>query len=758
MRDDVRTLVTVLKLMPDNKLTELGLNREMVASLSATFNEMTPLQAAMLHRQAGASQPWDPTSAAAIKAMPPALQRGAAALADHGPLTDKDIAGLGQFRGELVRLLDRIDKLPPETRKSLNTESLRSQMHQLGDAPPDILFMIRHNVPDDMIDALSENVTFMERIANLSDADRKDLEQFRSDLASAFKPLEQGADAPAGTKSFEELTAGLEPAHLALLKQGMSRFGNWQTALPAFYQAVAAPDLRDRMRSLEGPSPDLNALASLEAFRQQTLADINSAAGGTGIDTPLLERAKRGIQTAPVQRLELMRAALNSLPEGATARDRLSVVSLADPINFNCFIDMPSPVPDINLDFICNPIESALTAIRDGIVTTVNTIVNGVKSALETTINTVKGALETAINAVKSTVDGIVNGITNLANQIWNFIKTVPDLAWNAIKSALNLLLSIEIKNGVTVRDLVGRGVEHALTSMKTLLGLAEGWWTAVSTFTLPLIPCPPAGFHTPFGDVGDGAASDNYGRYRLVIDGIIEMIPDTEVSLFIKIPAQVLYMAFDFLGLCLEQAAANADNALAAERHSLVLTEFSNLQSYVGTQVTGLAATQGNQTTQILNLVNTQSTNVRSTVTNQSLAIQAVLNTENDTIQNLVNSEATEIKNLIQAESDSTQADIKAFQTLALRLTIEKTLRAGNNHEIAHLQLLEPLGHLRLVSDIVRDAINATKATNQPIGNAESDYAKGAEAMNAGREKEAFRLFTKAYQQATSKTGSGTD
>ena len=762
MRDDVRTLVAVLKLMPDEKLTELGLNREMVAALNATFTEMTPLQAAMLHRQATTARPWDSLSAAAMKTLPPALQRGAAALAEHGPLTDKEIAQLGEFRSNLMGLLDRIDKLPPETRASLNTDALRTQMQQISQAAPDVMFMIRHNVPDEMVESLTDNIAFMERIANISDAEKKDLEQFRSDFASAFSPLAQaqaeGAPPAEGTKSFDEMIAGLQPAELSILKQGLSRFGNWQTAMPVLYQAAVSPDVRDRMVALEGPAADVNALASLEAFRQQTLMELASM---QAVDTGLLERATKGLQTAPAQNLELVRSALASLPAGSSASDRLSVVSLGypPPVTLNCgTIDFPSPVPDLSLAFLCNPIASAFTTIRNAVLDAVDAVVAGVQTALNTTINGIKTALEAAVSAVTNAVNGIINGIEDLANDIWNFIKTVPDLAWEAIQFALNALLEIEIKDGVTVRDLVGRGVQHALTSMRTLLGLAGDWWTAISSFTLPLIPCPPAGFHTPFGDVGDGAASDNYGRYRLVIDGIIEMIPDTEVSLFIKIPAQILYMAFDFLGLCLEQAAANADNALAAERHSIVITNFANLSTYIGTQVGGLTVTQGNQTTQILNLVNTQSLNVRSRVTNESLSIQALLNAENDVIQNLVNTESTEIRNLIQAESDATQTDIKVFKDLALRLTIEKTLRAGNNHEIAHLQLLEPLGHLRLVSDIVRDAINATKATNQPIGNAESDYAKGAEAMNAGREKEAFRLFTKAYQQAASRTGSGTD
>ena len=67
--------------------------------------------------------------------------------------------------------------------------------------------------------------------------------------------------------------------------------------------------------------------------------------------------------------------------------------------------------------------------------------------------------------------------IVDTVNDVWAFIQTLPAKAWDAIKSALNMLLDIEIKNGVTVRDLVASGAESALNSMRTLLGLAGDWW-----------------------------------------------------------------------------------------------------------------------------------------------------------------------------------------------------------------------------------------------------------------------------------------
>ena len=748
MRDDVLSLVAILKVLPDARLKELGVDRQTVTALDATFTDMTPLQVAMLQRKASETAAWGASGAAAMKSLPAPLQRGAAALAQHGPITTADVDQLEKFRSELVAVLRRIDNLPPETRKSLKAEQLRNQVHQLGLASPDALFMVRHNVPEAMMTSLDQSVAFLERIANLSDAELQDLEKFRTDLGGVFKELEQG-ETSAETVTAEEMLASLGPEHLSLLKDGMEKFGNWRAALPVLYRTLASPDLPGRLQLVQGTNPDPGAIASLENFRQETLAFIDAEAAPAGIDAELIKRARLGLANAQPGRLEIMRMSLQSLPAHTSVKDRLSI-ALMEEINFNCVVTMPDPIPNINLDFICNPIEDALETIRDGIVGTVNTIVNGVKTALETTISTVSSALNSAISAVSNTVNSIISSIESLATQIWDFIQTVPSLAWNAIQSALNLLLDIEIRNGVTVRHLVASGAETAMTSMRTMLGLAGNWWQAVSTFTLPAIPCPPAGFHTPFGNVGEGAAAANYGRYKLVIENIIDMIPDTETSLAIKIPAQVLYMAFDFLGLCLEQAASDADQAQATERHNIVLANFDSLETYISGQIAGLSATSQSQGDAMTTLINTESSSVLTTLQFESGAIQTHLNSKSTAIQASLISESAEITSLVQSESDSTQQDLSDFRKLNLRLIIERVLQAGVGAEVAFLQLLEPLGHLGLVRDIVAETIAAMSATQQSIGQAQVLFDTGVALMNAGREKEAFKEFGKAYRDAT--------
>jgi hypothetical protein len=748
MRDDVRTLTKVLSLLPDEKLKELGVDRATVDALEKTIDGITPLEAAMLQRQLSERGPWEARSAAAVGAMPPALQRGAAALAQHGPLTEKDVAELGNFRSELTALLGRIDQLPDDTKKTLKIDDFRAQLGRLDAASPDMLFMVRHNVTPQMLTALEDNVAFLEQVAGLTDEELARLETFRGELTSAFEELEEQGSGQQGP-GIREMLAGLEPSHLMLLEKGMSQFGRWQTALPVFYRTLASPDLAPRIALLQGPTPDPAAVAELESFRASTLVEIEAAAALPDADAQLIARARERLATLPLERLELMRMTLRNMPPTATAADRLSVVSLHE-IDFNCYVSMPDPVPNISLDFICNPIEDALEAIEHSIISTVNTIVASVQSALNTAISSMSAVLNTAISAVTSTVNSLVSSITDTVTTISDFIMTIPDLAWDAMKMALDLLLDIEIRNGVTLRDLVADGAEEGLAAMKTLMGLAGDWWSAISSFTLPMIPCPPSGFHTPFGDVGDGAAADNYARYHLLIEGLIGLIPDTETSLAIKIPAQVAYMLYDFLGVCLEQAAADADAAEMTARHNLVLTNFGALETHIRTEVAGLALTNSSNTDDLTNLINGQSADVRNTVVVESAAIQELLRTRGTSTRTLISNESDEIQTLIRNEGEETRSDLDAFHDMHLRLTIERVLQAGVGREMALLQLLEPLGHLGLVGDIVRETLDAMDATSQGIGIARKSYDEAVALMNAGREKEAFKAFSAAYRAAT--------
>jgi hypothetical protein len=773
LREDVRALAQVLKLVPDSKLAELGIDRKMVDSLEQTFDGMTPLQATML-RQHAMGGAWREQTATALQAFPPALRRGAAALAEHGPLTDDDVTALHAFRDELIGLMSRIEKLSPEARrnlKGLNADGLRAEIARLEKAPPDILFMVRHNMPRETLQSLRTNIEFLEKISSFDAGETAELERFRGELANAFRQVHgQGEEEWADV---DAMLAGLGPQHLFVLKQRMDSLGGWQTALPAVYQTLADPRTSERLRMLQGAAPDPVAAASLESFRLQALGYIDAVRSTPGLDAALVTKARTIVETAPLDRLELIRLADARLPASASPSERLSVVSLHE-INFNCSLSMTA-IPEVcfpevcfgelgctpayctpavtvtaSFDVVCNPIEDALETVEHSITSTANAAVATMRSQIEAALASVESSINSSIAAVNSVIDTSVAFITDTVDDIWAFVQTIPDLAWSAIKEALNALLDIEIRNGVTVRDLVAEGAEQALTSMKTLLGLSQGWWNAVSTFTLPAIPCPPAGFHTPFGDVGDGAAAANYARYRLMIDGIINMIPDTETSLAVKVPAQVTYMLFDFLGLCLEQAAAEADAAESLGRHELVLANFANMQIFVSSQIAGLTASSNSQTTSLLTLLTNQNAATQSTVVAESQAIQSLINSQTSSTQTLVENESEEIQTLLRNEGEDTRDQMGDFRALTLRMTIEQVLQAGVSDEIGSLQLVAPWGHLSEVRKIVEETIESMTIAQEGIGQARKYFDGGVQLMDAGKYKEAFRQFINAYRETT--------
>jgi len=317
--------------------------------------------------------------------------------------------------------------------------------------------------------------------------------------------------------------------------------------------------------------------------------------------------------------------------------------------------------------------------------------------------------LENAINAVES----VVNDVVTIATNIWNFIQTLPQLAVNAIKAAFDALLDIEIANGVTLRALLQQGVEGAINAMQTALGLAGDWWAAIQGFTLPEIPCPPRNTWTPFGQVGSSDAVRNYSKYKFILDKLIEMIPDTEVSLPVKISAQVLYAGFEYLGVCLEFEADAVDEETNDNRWSNSATNQTSI----------LAAISGHD-------VN---------MTNQHAALSTQLGNQGAAISTLIQNESTTIQNKVQTASD-----------LNLRLAIEESLQSGEGNELALFQLPSPWGQLDLVREIVSSSIDAMLAMGQSVGQASKYLAKGDGLMLDGDYKEAFEEFQKAYRELT--------
>lgn len=687
-RNDVAALIEVLKLLPDTRLQELGLDRNMVDSLDRAFKEMGPLDAAALQKQLSDAGPWADRKASALASLPPALQKGAAELARHGELTPEDLASLDQFRSKITSLLERIDRLPDDTKSGINIGSLGQTIASLAGARPEMLFMMRSQMPQETLERLDETVTLLEKISSFDDADIAALEQFRGEITATF---ESAAGAGASAGEVREKFASLGPGELYLLQSAMSRDPRWQLTMPAIMRTIASPDLQTRVKALQAPEPDPQQVAMLEAFRQNTIAYVSTLEGKPAAD------ARETLAKASLAQLEFIRSTMAALPNDAPPDTIASIASRLGP-DFSCTIGLGeicllgacASLGTLDLNFICNPINDAI----DGVSNAVTSLTNFVDEQLA---------------SVTGFVQSLIDGVTSVVTQIWGFVQTIPQLAWEVIKQAFDELLEIEI-SGVPIKVLISAGLQEAVPALQSALGLAGEWWNAIAAFTLPTIPCPPAGFHTPFGDVGTGEAVDTYKQYKFFLDTIIDLIPDTEVCLTVKIPAKVLYAAFDFLGTCLENAKGAADEQLAADRHTTVTTSLGDLSLQVGGSTTLLS-------TQLLAGFN---------------ALQLQLTNASTTTDALINSESTEAQDLLK------------------RLLIESSLQAGTAGSIAEFMLPSRMGgYIELVQTIVRETIDSMVATGQKVYEAEKFFGIAVALVNQASYKDAYRNFQKAYSEA---------
>ncbi len=706
-RDDVGTIAAVLKMLPDAKLQELGIQRPMLDSLQTAVGQLSPVQSGVLEQKLSTSKAWQVNSAAAIDGMPPALQKGAAALAKHGPLTKDDVKELEKFRSDVIALLYRVNGWPEATKKTLNVDDLGANIVQFDKASPELVFMLRAQMPDGTLQRLTDAVGIMDRVANLSDSDKQGLEKFRGDLENLVAKGDQSAAA-------RQKVDALSPAELMILKD------SWSDTTPLYLSAMSDPGLQQRLQAVRQPNPDPAIVASLEEFRANTLGYLDTLGGS--VDAKQIATARDAVAHAPLAKLELLRTATTATRDVAPS----TFVKAATDLSLNCVVGLGSidlgalgsfSLGSIDFNWICGPIQNAINAVAGEI----SSAVNAATTFLTNTINTVQNALQSAINAVTNTVDTLVNGIISTVNTIWNFVQTIPNLVWQALQSAINAFLDINLGGGLTIRTLISGGISQVVPALQNALNLGESFWNSLND-SLPLLPCPPAGFSTPFGTVGTDEAVVKYNRYHFFLDKIVGMIPSDAISLEVKIPAEVLYSAWDYLGVCLQDAANAAQSAQQDARYTNVTTLLGNLSNQGASNTTLLSQQLTVAFGNLTNLTNTSTANLTS-----------LINTTGTSLTNLIN----------QKTSDQRKLD--------LQLQIELNLNAGQGNALAMFQLPQANGgYLEMARDIVNNAINNMLAAGQSVGQAQQFFANGVSLMSSGKFKSAYDQFQKAYREAT--------
>ncbi|MGH9457338.1 MAG: hypothetical protein ACRD2J_06810, partial [Thermoanaerobaculia bacterium] len=408
-REAISTLITLTRILPPEQLDRLGIDAETLQQLEGTFRELSPLELTVLHGKTSASRAWQESRARALESIPEAVRAGSAALAAHGELTASDRIALDEFRAEIASLMRRLDSLPPSLRAHLPAENIRLLTERMESATPEVLFMIRSELPEENVATIVESLEFLESLAAMSAADLAELEAFRAELHDAIGAPGSAAEVDA-----------LRPDQLVALQGSLGAAPEWQTVLPAVTATLRNPALAQRIAAADP--------VALEAFRGEAIAFVQSAQAGGSIAPRVATRSLAILRDATPRQLAVIQSAASALGGDASAGALATVpIAVASAVNLNCVVslgtvDLPDPLGDLSLGSI--------------------------------DFNWICGPLEDAINTVASTVDGIVADLTKTVNDISTFVKTIPDEAATALTSAFKDLLDVEIANGVSLLDI----------------------------------------------------------------------------------------------------------------------------------------------------------------------------------------------------------------------------------------------------------------------------------------------------------------
>ena len=459
---------------------------------------------------------WQKVPEALTAALPPDSRD---ALRHYALGAEAEARELEDFRDDLATLYAAVRLLPPATRTGLGieTDRLAGQHETLAGLDLGALGHLRDGMAADedwravqvrMADALPPAVrghlSALARHGAFDDADLNKLSAFRKELDATIALVD---GLPQGLRDrLEPKLAGVRaslsehtPEQLFVLREELDLDG-----LRSAIETVAL---------LAGGTPSEARAQELEAWRTATAAFYRDLAAGDPAHPA--SSAAAAVERASPRKLTLMRLALATPPVDETAASTLAIAIDALPgevvdqilINLNCVVDLPGPLGNLDLNFICTPIENAINALEAEV-----------------------GEVKSSVTLLGDVVEYIVDSLAGLPGALVDYLLGA-------------------LQNFVDILD------SFTPDSIQDALGMAGDFWNNLPEF--PEIPCPPLGYEIPpFGFVGEEATAAKYERYVWVLDKVLELIPDTESSLVFKVPAQVLYAGAQYVGVCLDSAA----------------------------------------------------------------------------------------------------------------------------------------------------------------------------------------------------------
>ena len=600
----------------------------------------------------GGPAAWQESSSGVLEALPSDLKAGLLEMGEVYPFDTATTQELESFRSTLLRVLDGVLELPGELPDGVDPEAVASTANRVRSATLEELFLLRRTVDRGRLEALAGAVDFGLRAASLTPSELDRLERVREELLAEL----DGIGDAGGAGALRDTVMALDPAGLLLLDGTLLGPGITAPARTAVLSAMADPVVLDEVRVA---AVDPAALERLERFRAAELEWLESIRQE---DDPTVEAAIFAVREFTVPQLALLESSAGRLPEGSTGEDFVALPQV---------ITAVAGCPD-GFGWVCDLIDDATDWIGDSIddlwgsIGSLWTSVNDLVTGLTT--------LGTQIGRLWAEVGGLLGNIQGFFANTWDMIAQLPQTIWETLKGFWDQLVQSSI--GQLLSD---------PAALVDALGLAGDFYNSIPN--LPMPPCPPAGtLIAGFGAVGDGDTATRFSRYKFFADQLLGLIPDTEVSLKVKIPAKLTYGAVEYLGTCLEAAAAGAESA-ATESDRQTVTA-------------GLTTTAGNQAALMSQLM-------------------------------------------------GVQAQVLSARDLNVRLQIERNLKAPFDDAVAIFQMPASVGgYLDAAMDVVWDAILRAESAGENVGRARDYMRQATKDYENGSYKLAYRSLQRAYRQ----------
>ncbi|HKY31035.1 MAG TPA: hypothetical protein VJV23_00765 [Candidatus Polarisedimenticolia bacterium] len=692
-RSEVSELYALLRLLPEPALRRLRQDPGQVLAMQERLHTMPANALALLKVQMDAQGDWRSLKSRLLSSVSPAALEGIRSLARNGPLQDGDYSALGEFRRDLDRFVADLRRIP-----SIETGGLGPRLADLEAglrrATPEMLFVIRQRAGTAGLRQAMGDARVLAGAADLTSEEREALERFRAELAGAYALLGDFAPGDPGQGSIADRIGSLPHEALLLARSRLQAIPEWRRTLPAVLSVLADPSNRAMMALLENGRAAAETMDSLAAFRAVLLERLSAAPGGA--------EAAALVREASPRDLFLMREAGARLPEQDALSIRMvpqTVSALSAPqyasVSFNCScpdhgLDLPLGIGCVSMQFLCNIMAAPINLALAG----VDAAMNGLRSAV-------------------SSVENVIDDVAGTVAQVAGAIEDLPGTLLGAL-TALFESIAAAVLNEFSPQNLASK------------LGLVEGFWSSLPV--LPQIPCPPDGFNLhPFGEVGEDLTASKYARYLFVFDKILEIIPDTEVSLTLKIPAQVLYGGIQYLGVCLHDAAMARSEQATSDFRAQVAGKLDASLSGLGGAQNGIAVLQS-----------------------QVAGVQSQVGTQGQELTALIKAAGAGVSGDVARAADELSEQLTTFQDEELRLKIEANLAQPERGSVASFQLPESFGGmLESVRLVVEATIVASRDAGLATRAAEDLLRLGDQYAASGNYRGAYAAYGKAYRQA---------